>query len=153
MKKTYTLYRISPWSLMKIGFLVGWIASFLPVAFITALFFRLAAALAKWLGGLVYQVRLPIPGNFGFDINVVELLKLQHVLDRLQGWAVIGAIQIILFILLITTVIGLFWGFIAALVGLVFNLISYAIGGIDLTLKEEQISGELSPVVPVKGNQ
>jgi hypothetical protein len=153
MKKTYTLYRISPWSLMKIGFLVGWIASFLPVAFITALFFRLAAALAKWLGGLVYQVRLPIPGNFGFDINVVELLKLQHVLDQLQGWAVIGAIQIILFILLITTVIGLFWGFIAALVGLVFNLISYAIGGVDLTLKEEQISSELSPVVPVKGNQ
>lgn len=125
---------------MKIGFLVGWLASFLPVAAFIFLFVRMAASLADWLAGMVYRIRLPLPGDFGFDINVVELLHLQEALSRLEGWAAIGGLVLFLLILLVTSLFGLFWGIIAAVAGVVFNLLSRATGGVELTLAENQLS-------------
>jgi len=137
--KIFKLHHISAWSLFKIGFLVGWIASFPPIALAVMIFFRGVAALSAWLGGLVYNIRLPIPGNFGFDINVVELLKLQDFYDRLEGWAAVGLITTLLIILMMTSLLALFWGIMAALGGAIFNLFSRAIGGIQVTLSEEAI--------------
>jgi hypothetical protein len=140
--KNYKLHHISAWSLLKIGFLIGWIASFPPIALAVTIFFRGAAALSAWLGGLVYTIRLPIPGNFGFDINVVELLKLQDFLNRLQGWAVVGILPGFLIVLVLTSLLALFWGIIAALGTAIFNLLSSAIGGIQVTLSEEAIQSD-----------
>jgi hypothetical protein len=148
MKNNFTLYRISPWSLFKISFLVGWIATFLPVAFLITLVLRLAVILANWLGGLVYQVRLPIPGNFGFDINVIELLHLQNFYERLDRWALVGGLQALVIILVLTSLIALFWGLVATIAGLVFNLFSRAIGGIGITLAENP--NPASPEASVK---
>ena len=141
--KTYTLYKVSLWSLLKIGFLVGWIASFLPVALISFLFFKLVSTLAGWLSGLVYQVRLPLPGNFGFDLNLVELLKLQGFMERLQAWQAIGFLQTALIVLLVTSMAALFWGIVVAAGGFVFNLISKATGGVEITLAEDQPASNL----------
>jgi hypothetical protein len=151
--KNYTLYKISLWSLLKVGFLVGWVASFLPVALFFLMFFKIVSALAAWLSGLVYQIRLPLPGNFGFDLNLVELLKLQGVVDQLQTWGAVGFIPTILIVLLVTSLFALFWGFVAAAGGLVFNLISKAIGGIQLTLSDQDKqpsppAAVLDPVIP-----
>jgi hypothetical protein len=140
--RTYTLYKISLWSLLKIGFLVGWIVSFLPVALLAFVFFKLVSTLAGWLSGLVYQVRLPLPGNFGFDLNLVELLKLQGLMEQLQAWQAFGFIQTVLIVLLVTSLVALFWGLIAAAGGLVFNLISWAAGGVKLTLAEDPPTAE-----------
>jgi len=131
---TVRLTHISPWSLLKIGFLISWITTLPIVAFLAFLFFRAVTGLAHWLGGLVYQVRLPL--NIGFDINVIDLLKLQEFYDRLQGWAVLGVLPTLFLVLLITTMFALFWGFVAALCGWVFNLLSRTIGGIEVTLAE-----------------
>jgi hypothetical protein len=140
--KNYILYKISLWSLLKIGFLVGWIVAFLPVALVAFVFFKLVSTLAGWLSGLVYQVRLPLPGNFGFDINLVELLKLQGLMERLHTWQSFGLFQTLLAVLLVTSLIALFCGIVAATGGLVFNLISKATGGVRLTVAEESLPGE-----------
>jgi hypothetical protein len=142
--RQYLLYKISAWSLFKIGFLIGSIASFLPIAIVALLFFRIVSGLAGWLGGLVYRIELPLPGNFGFDINVVELLKLQQAYDWLVQWAAVGAIPLMLLILLVTVLLGLFWGMIAALGAFVFNLLSRIIGGIQLSLSEVALQPQVA---------
>jgi hypothetical protein len=131
---TYTLQRVSLWSLAKVGFFIGWIVSFLPIAFFSFLFFQAADVLAKWIGSLVYRIRLPLPGDFGIDLNLVEILKLQNILGRLQGWAAIGAIQAFILVFLLTCLAALLWAIVIGLAGLIFNLISRAIGGIQVTL-------------------
>jgi hypothetical protein len=135
--KTYKLYQVSLWSLLKIGFLVGWIGSFLPVAVLFFFFFKMISALTGWLSGLVYELRLPLPGNFGIELNLIEILKLQGLLDWLQTWDAIGFIPAILLVLFITSLAALFWGLVVAAVGLVFNLISKASGGVEITLAEQ----------------
>ena len=142
--KQYRLYKISAWSLFKIGFLIGSVASFLPIALVSMLIFRIVSGLADWLGGLVYRIELPLPGNFGFDINVVELLKLQQAYDWLVQWAAVGAIPLLFLVLLITALFGLFWGVIAALGAFVFNLLSRATGGIQLSLSEVELQPQLA---------
>jgi hypothetical protein len=149
--KNYKLYHISAWSLLKIGFLIGWIASFPPIALTVMIFIRGVAAFSDWLGGLVYKIRLPIPGNFGFDINVVELLQLQDFYQRLQGWAVVGLIPALVIVLVLTSLLAVFWGIIAALGGVVFNLLSRAIGGIQVTLSEE--AAQTTPLGELAGKQ
>ena len=137
--KTYTLYKISLWSLLKVGFLVGWVASFIPVALVFFIFFKIVSGLANWLSGLVYHIGLPLPGDFGFDLNLVELLKLQGVVDQLQTWSAVGLIPTILVVLLVTTLIAIFGGLVVAASGLLFNLISRVIGGIQLSMSDENI--------------
>jgi len=135
--KNYILHKVSLWSIAKIGFLVGWIASFLPIAVVFFAFFTAINALSNWLNGLVYHIKLPLPGNFGFDINVIELLKLQGFADRLNGWAAMGLFTTIIIILLLTSLAAVFWGFLAVLSGLIFNLISKTIGGVRLVVSED----------------
>lgn len=134
----YRLTHINPWSLLKIGFLVSWIAALPFVAFLTFLIVRMITSLANWLGGLVYQLRLPLIGNL--DINVLELLNLQVFYDRLQGWAIVGILPTLFMVLLVTTLIALFWGCVAALSGWVFNLLSRVTGGIEMTLAEREMN-------------
>jgi hypothetical protein len=136
--KNYTLYKIRLWSLAKVGFLVGWAASFFPVALASFMFFKLVDALATWLSGQVYRLSLPLPGNFGIDINLVELLKLQGLMARLDTWNSIGFIATILIVLLVTSFLALFWGLVVVAGGLLFNLISQAIGGIQFSMTEEK---------------
>lgn len=137
---TVRITRINPWSLFKISFLVSWITALPFVAFTAFLILRSITGLVAWLGGLVYQVRLPLLGNLGFDINVLELLKLQDFYTRLQGWAVLGILPTLILIGLAATLIALFWGCVAALSGWVFNLLSRAAGGIEVTLTKQEIS-------------
>ncbi len=139
--KKYKLYKVSLWSLLKIGFLVGWIGSFFPVALLSFVFFKIISTLATWMSGLVYELRLPLPGNFGVDLNLVEILGLQGFMDRLQTWEAIGFLQTVLIVLIITSLAALFWGLIAAAGGLVFNLFSKAAGGVEITLAEENPNG------------
>lgn len=135
--KTYKLYQVSLWSLLKIGFLVGWIGSFLPVALLSLFFLKMISALTGWLSGLVYELRLPLPGNFGIELNLIEILKLQGLLNWLQTWDAIGFIPAVLLVLFITSLAALFWGLVVAAAGLVFNLISKAAGGVEITLAEQ----------------
>ena len=135
--KSYILHKVSLWSMAKVGFLVGWIASFLPIALIFFVFFTVVNALSTWLNGLVYHIKLPLPGNFGFDINVIELLKLQSFVDQLNGWAATGFISTLIIVILLTSMVAVFWGLVATLSGLIFNLISKAIGGVRLVVSED----------------
>jgi hypothetical protein len=146
--KTYILYRLSAWSLFKIGFLVGWIASFLPIASGAYILMRIVTGVANWLGNMVYQFTVPLLGNI--DINVVEMLGLQQFYANLANWATIGTITLCFIILLLTSLAALFWGVIAALAGLVFNLLSHAIGGVRLTMAEESVQVGSAAALPAQ---
>lgn len=136
-RKTYILHHVSLWSLFKIGSLVGFITSFIPLMSIVYLFVRLVSSLAEWLGGLVMHLRLPLPGDFGIDLNLIELLKLQGFYESLQKWASVGGFSAFLIALLLTLLAALFWGLIAVFAGIVFNLLGSAIGGIQFTMSEQ----------------
>ncbi len=137
--RTYTLVRVGLWSLLKIGFLISWIVSFLPIALLTIVFTRTVAALTAWLSTLVYHVRLPLPGDFGFDLNLVDLLHLQGLIDSLNRWVVVGIIPLFMVILVLTSLVAVLGGLATVLGGLVFNLFSRLSGGIQVTLSEKDL--------------
>ena len=144
MMKNYRLYRVNPWSTFKLGCLAGWLAAFLPVAGLGWLAVKTASALASWLQGLVYRIELPLPGNFGFEINGIELLHLQGIYNRMADWAGLGGFTLFVLILLTTSIFGLLAGATAALVSLVFNGFSRATGGIEVTLSEKDLDRRTS---------
>lgn len=122
---------------MKIGFFVGSVLSFIPLMTVIYVLIRLVSTVAGWLSALVYNLRLPLPGNFGIEVNVIELLKLQDFYESLLNWAALGGFSAFLIALLLTFLAGLFWGLLAALGGVVFNLIGKVVGGIQVTMAEE----------------
>lgn len=142
--KNYRLYRVNPWSTFKLGCLAGWLTAFLPVAGLGWLAVKTASALASWLQGLVYRIELPLPGDFGFEINGIELLHLQEIYNRMAEWAGVGGLTLFLLILLTTSVFGLLAGATAALISLVFNGFSRATGGIEVTLSEKDLDRRTS---------
>jgi hypothetical protein len=142
MVKTYTVHRISTLPLFNLGFLIGAVGSFFPIATIILLVKWGIASLASWMSDLTYKVEFPIksplPGvNFpSIEIKPIELLKLQDVQTQLQNIGDTSWLKVILLILGLTILAGLYFGVIALIAGEAFNLASAIFGKLKLKLSD-----------------
>jgi hypothetical protein len=140
MIKQYTIHHIDSYSLLKIGGILGFIVSFVPITATIFGVLRLVNIVIGWMEGMVYQLRLPLIG--GLDINVVELLHLTGMLEALQNISVIGGLGAIFLAILLSLLAAIFWGFIAVIAGAIFNLLSKATGGIQVSMSEDYLPVE-----------
>jgi FHA domain len=153
MVKTYTVHRISSLPLFNLGFLIGAIGSFFPIATVILLVKWGISSLATWMNDLTYKVEFPIKSPIpGVDfpsivIKPIELLKLQDVQSQLQNIGDTAWFKVILLILGLTILAGLYFGVIALIAGEVFNLASSIFGRLKLKLSD----GGTAPVQPASG--
>ena len=160
MVKTYTVHRISSLPLFNLGFLVGAVGSFFPIATAILLIKWGIYSLAAWMNDLTYKVEFPIKSPIpGVDfpsivIKPLELLKLQDVQSQLQNIGDTAWFKVILLILGLTILAGLYFGVIALIAGEAFNLASAIFGRLKLKLSDAGMApaqpapGQPWPVVP-----
>jgi hypothetical protein len=152
MVKTYIVHRISSLPLFNLGFLVGAVGSFFPIATAILLIKWGISSLATWMNDLTYTVEFPIksplPGvNFpSIEVKPLELLKLQDVQTQLQNIGDTAWFKVILLILGLTILAGLYFGVIALIAGEAFNLASAIFGRLKLKLSD---AGSMAPVQPI----
>jgi hypothetical protein len=164
MVKTYTVHRISSLPLFNLGFLVGAVGSFFPIATAILLIKWGIYSLAAWMNDLTYKVEFPIKSPIpGVDfpsivIKPLELLKLQDVQSQLQNIGDTAWFKVILLILGLTILAGLYFGVIALIAGEAFNLASAIFGRLKLKLSDAGMApaqpapGQPWPVVPPAPN-
>jgi len=157
MVKTYTVHRISSLPLFNLGFLIGAVGSFFPIATFILLVKWGISSLASWMSDLTYKVEFPIKSPIpGVDfpsivIKPIELLKLQDVQTQLQSIGDTSWFKVILLILGLTILAGLYFGVIALVAGELFNLASSIFGRLKLKLSD---SGSATPPpAPIPGGQ
>jgi hypothetical protein len=142
MVKTYTVHRISSLPLFNLGFLIGAVGSFFPIATIILLVKWGISSLASWMSDLTYKVEFPIKSPIpGVDfpsivIKPIELLKLQDVQSQLQSIGDTSWFKVILLTLGLTILAGLYFGVIALIAGELFNLASSIFGRLKLKLSD-----------------
>jgi len=136
--RTVRLHRVGLFSTFRFGMVLGGILLLVPVFLFTALFFWSAGLLVDWMAGL--RGALPLPGDLSIPIDTISLLGLQQLFQVLEVVAGISA--------WLAVFIGIFfWFFMALLSGLVsliaavvFNLISAAMGGLDVDIDDTAVN-------------
>lgn len=120
---------VSLTSLAKFGCLLGVVAAFLPSLLCGLLGLGLAGLLNQWLASW-QQMTITILGREVASFDLVHILGLDQVLHGLQVVAAASAPVLILVVLGVALVVGLLLAIIIALVGLVYNLLAAATGGL-----------------------
>jgi hypothetical protein len=121
--------RVSLRSLGKMGCLLGVVAAFLPSLLCGLLGVGLALTLGGWLESW-QEVSISLLGQEIIHLNFVHLLGLDRVLEVLQTWASASGAVLLLVVLGLALLSGLFLAVVIALVGLAYNLLAAATGGI-----------------------
>jgi hypothetical protein len=135
--------RIGLISLSKTGCLLGAVAAFLPsfLCGLTAL--GLAGLLRHWLESW-QTTTITILGREIVRFDFVDLLGLEKVLGILQTLTSASVPILFLAILALALVSGVFLAIVVALVGLAYNLLAAATGGlvVDMAAVETRQKGE-----------
>jgi hypothetical protein len=121
--------RISLASLGRMGCLLGTVAAFLPSLLCGLAGLGLAVAAGRWLEGWK-SVPLAFLGREVTQFDFVQLLGLEKVLDALQILASISGPALFLAVLALSLVSGALLAAIVILVGLAYNLLAAASGGV-----------------------
>ena len=130
--------RIDLASLGKMGCLLGTVAAFLPSLLCGLLVTGAAAVVHRWLEswqGASVGFELPLIGEQSLSFDLVELLRLEGVLSTLEAVTAASAVTLVLVVLALAVVSGLLLAAIVALVGLAYNLVASATGGLVVELK------------------
>ncbi len=130
--------RIGLDSLGKMGCLLGTVAAFLPSLVCGLLAMGVAVTLHRWLtswqqASLGFD--LPLVGEQSLTLDLVELLRLEKVLSFLDTVTAASAVTLVLVVLALAVVSGLLLAAIVTLVGLAYNLVAAATGGLIVELK------------------
>lgn len=144
--KTQTLHRISLLSLLKFGFFVGLVTTFFPNLALILVSWWILRWFVDWLTSLTYSFSLPVPGLADIEVQVVELLKVQDLVDQLETLADAGWLPVFLLVLGATLAAGGFFALLSVLAGAIFNLVSYLSAGLEFTLAEK--APEALPALP-----
>lgn len=121
--------RVSLTSLGKTGCLLGMVAAFLPSLFCGLLGLGVAGLLRHWLEGW-QEVTVSLLGQEIAHLDFVHLLGLEKLLDLLQTVGTASAGVLFLAVLLLALASGAFLAVTVAVVGLAYNLLAKATGGL-----------------------
>lgn len=124
--------RVSPFSALFYGLLIGFIAWIIPGLLIGFLAGELVARLSAWLNALQFELALPLGQTL--PIDVISLLQLGDRQVQLAGLAARES-SLVLAIALATAAAGmLLTGLIAMFSALVYNLFARFMGGVQVTM-------------------
>jgi Transmembrane domain of unknown function (DUF3566) len=131
----YAIRRVSPWSALKFGLLLGWLAALLPAAGIAALAV-VALQGASNAFGQVQTYEINVLGQSVASIDLLELLGLADEAGRVGdlaalGWGLFGSLTLVL-----TLIGGAMAAITALLLTLCYNLLAGLTGGITVELRE-----------------
>lgn len=121
--------RVQLSSLGQIGCLLGIVAAFLPSVLCGLLGVGLAEVIHRWLEGW-QQVPISLLGTEITTLDFVRLLGLEGALRVLDILTTASGAVLLLAVLGIALVSGLFLALITILVGLAYNLLAAATGGV-----------------------
>lgn len=121
--------RVSLASLGKFGCLLGAVAAFLPSLLCGLLGLGLASALRSWLEGW-QKTSISIFGEEIAQLDLVRLLGLEEALRVLQMLGLTSAPVLFLAVVALALASGVLLALTIMLVGLAYNLLSSATGGL-----------------------
>jgi|GEM_PF-1224867 len=130
--------RIGLDSLGKMGCLLGTVAALLPSLVCGLLAMGAAVTLHRWLTSWQQAslgFHLPLMGKQSLTFDLVELLRLEKVLSTLDTVTAASAVTLVLVVLALAVVSGLLLAVIVTLVGLAYNLVASATGGLIVELE------------------
>jgi hypothetical protein len=138
--------RVSLASLGKMGCLLGVVAASLPSLLCGLAGLGLAGLLRHWLEGW-QAVTISVLGREIAHFDFVDLLGLEKVLSFLQTLASASVPVLFLGVLILAVASGVLLALIVALVGLAYNLIASATGGVvvEMTAVEASVKAKDSP--------
>ncbi|MFO7663336.1 MAG: DUF3566 domain-containing protein [Chloroflexota bacterium] len=138
----YTIRRVSPYSALFYGLLIGLVAWLIPGILLGRLVAQVVTRLAAWAQSLQLEIPLPLGQSLSFDL--INLLQLTESQARLAALAARDT-SLIIAVALATAAAGmLLTGLITLLAALVYNLFAQLLGGIQVTL--DPLDGSMSPV-------
>jgi hypothetical protein len=123
------IQRVSLPSLGKMGCLLGAVAAFLPSLLCGLLGVGLAGAVLEWLGGW-QDLTISFLGQELASFDLVQFFGLEELMGYLQGLTAVSVWVFLLAALLMALVAGTVLAVIIILVGLAYNLIAAATGGL-----------------------
>ncbi|HFD38974.1 MAG TPA: hypothetical protein ENJ31_03875 [Anaerolineae bacterium] len=121
--------RINLFSLGKMGCLLGVVAAFLPSLLCGLLTVEAVGRLLHWMEGW-QEFSISVLGQEIARLDLVQFLGLEKVLVLLQTVTAASLPALFLGVLALALVIGLFLALIIILVGLAYNLLASATGGV-----------------------
>lgn len=123
------IQRISLSSLGRMGCLLGTIAAFLPSLLCGFLGLGLARLLLQWLGNWE-ELSISFLGQEIASFDLIQFLGLQEVMTYLQTFTAASGWAFLLAALLLALAAGVVLAAIITLVGLAYNLLAGATGGL-----------------------
>jgi hypothetical protein len=145
------IQRINLPSLGKMGCLLGAVAAFLPSLLCGLLSLGLASLVLQWLEGW-QDLTISFHGQELARFDLVQFFGLEKVLEYLQGLTAASAWMFLLAALLMALVAGAVLAVIIILVGLAYNLLAAATGGLVVEMdavaqrEQEQAASELNSI-------
>lgn len=128
----YIVRRISPYSALFYGLLIGFVAWLIPGMLFGWFIGRLVSRLAAWINSL--QFELPLPLGQSLTVDLIPLLQLGDRQNQLASLAARDT-SLILASGLATAAAGMLLTGVTALIGaLVYNLFAHFLGGVQIVL-------------------
>jgi len=135
------IQRIGLASLGKLGCLLGTVAAFLPSLLCGVLGLGLARLLLQWLGSW-QELSVSVLGQEIARFDLVQFLGLQKVLTFLQSLTEASGWAFFLAAFLLAVAAGVVLAAIIALVGLAYNLLAAATGGLVVEMSPVREPGQ-----------
>lgn len=127
--------RVDLASLGKFGCLLGVVAAFVPSLLCGMLGLGVAGILGRWLQGW-QEITISILGQDLASIDLVHTLGLEQLMELLQVLANASAPILFLVVLTLALISGIILAVIIALVGLGYNLLAAATGGLVVEMSD-----------------
>lgn len=135
------IQRINLPSLGKMGCLLGAVAAFLPSLLCGLLGVGLASVVLEWLGGW-QDLTISVLGQELASFDLIQFFGLEELLGHLEGLTAVSVWVFLLAALLMALVAGAVLAVIIILVGIAYNLLAAATGGLvvemDSVVRREQ---------------
>lgn len=129
--------RVSLRSLGKLGLLLGVVAAFLPSLLCGLVGLATTGLARRWLEGW-QEVTLTLLGRDLATLDLVQLLGLEKVLETLQALASASGAVLFLTVLISALLCGALLALIVILIGLAYNLLATASGGLVVEMAAVQ---------------
>jgi hypothetical protein len=139
------IQRINLPSLGKMGCLLGAVAAFLPSLLCGLLVIVLAGVILEWLGGW-QDLTISFLGQELASFDLVQFFGLEELTGYLQGLTAVSVWVLLLAALVMALSAGAVLAVIIILVGLVYNLLAAATGGLVVEMDTVARKGAESTV-------
>jgi len=137
--------RVSLRSLGKVGCLLGTVAAFLPSLLCGLLGLGLVRLVLKWLESW-QELSIDLLGQEIARFDLVQFLGLEKAAELLQTLATVSAPVLFLVVLVLALICGALLALIVALVGLAYNFLASATGGLVVEMAALPEHREQPPV-------